>query len=163
MSIATDQPHSILDPFAVPDVVLERMGLGEYLSIVRDCVNKGYMPSASGARTVNSKPEYLRHRDPQFPDFPLVVPGSAYCDTGCYSFDTYYVFMRDAPIFAGTREGPYQILTHLRTCQTLIRLTTPVHGLEGNALHPWREWRDAPEETIAVNRYELRDKLENYL
>ena len=156
MSYAIDQSNNIMDPFAVPDVVLKRMELNEFLDLLRPMLNKGYMPTATGERSYNSKPEYVLHRDVQYPEFPRVSSYGLCNGACCYTFDTYHVFVKDPPIFLGVRFEPYHILTNLRTCQTLIRLTTPVDAL-------WWEWRENEGRTISLNRHELQDVLETYI
>ena len=154
--------YDVTDPFQVPDVVMKRLGLKEYLDMLRDRLCKGYMPTSSNRVSVNSKPEYVNSRDPVYVDFPS-LPWSGHHETGCYAFNAWRVPVAKEDIFANVLIEPYQILTNLRTCQTLLRLARPVPGMEGNALHPWIEWQDHPDQTIAVDRIKLEHDIDMYI
>lgn len=153
---------NVSDPFQVPDVVMKRLGLKEYLDMLRDRLNKGYMPTSSNRVSYNSKPEYVQTRDPAHPEFPN-LPWSGHYETGCYAFNSWYIPGAKEDIFANVLIGAYQILTNLKTCQTLLRLACAVEGMEGNALHPWIEWQDHPDQTIAVDRIQLEHDIDIYL
>ena len=154
--------YDVTDPFLVPDVVMKRLGLKEYLDMLRDRLNRHYMPTSTNLVSTNSKPTYVKTRDPQHPEFPN-LPWSGYQQTGCYAFDSWHILDANRDIFANLLIEPYQILTNLKTCQTFIRLAKPVPGADGNALHPWREWVEDPQQTIAVDRIELANRIDIYL
>lgn len=153
---------NVTDPFQVPDVVMKRLGLKEYLDMLRDRFCRQYMPTSSHRATANSKPIYLISRDPQYSEFPN-LPWSGYHQSGAYAFNTWEVPGAKNDIFANVLIGGYQILTNLKTCQTLLRLASVPPQMEGNALHPWIEWQDHPDQTIAVDRIKLEHDIDIYL
>lgn len=59
MRLKSDALKDDVNVSSLPPVRQEKMFLSEYLGLLREKFNKGYMPSATSAREFNSKPEYV--------------------------------------------------------------------------------------------------------
>lgn len=139
--------------FSLPQIVIEKVGLSEILDILRESVNKGYMPSASGAVKYNTKPEYTQFELEGFPDYPQLRgqlnDGHGY---GEYvAFDSFEVCKTKA-IFFYLKITNIEIYINLQTDEALIKLfDDPV----------FMKW-DNPDNKIPIMRDELRRTIEIY-
>lgn len=137
-------------PFDLHPVVETPMSRDEYLGLLRDRINKGYMPSSSGRTQYNSKPEYIQNLDTSS---PAVLCRRFSCDgSGYFSEDTYGLGQHVRTIWHWMDLGEFGVLVDLTTDQTWV-------GLCGATVYGVSEWTD---QLISVDRCVLLDKIDTY-
>lgn len=142
------------DIFSLPPLVLQKVRLSEILELLRDRVNKGYMPGSHGTVQYNSKPRYTEIPNPQFPAFPDIwsLDASEY-----FCLQSHIPRAKD-PIFFNLHIAQFQIVINLTTEQAIIRLIKEGSGPE----HEFVEWKDCSEQTIPLMRDELKELIDIY-
>lgn len=141
--------------FSRPPIVLEKVRLSEILELLRDRVNKSYMPSANGRVEFNSKPEYTEIANSQFPDFPVV---HSLEQSGYFCLQRHDYQGGREPVFYNLQVAEFQIVIRLNTEQTIIRLiSSPM--CDDN---PFIEWKDDPEQTIPLHHDQLKELIDIY-
>ena len=139
--------------FSLPPIVIEKVKLSEILDLLRERVNKHYMPGANGKVQYNSKPEYTRHAHPQYPSMPDIHPLD---QSGYFCLDKHP--QQDQHIFFNFHIAQFQIVIDLSTEKALIRR----NDTEAQAAEPFIEWRAINEETIPLMRDEMKELIEIY-
>lgn len=159
-------------PFSLPPVTDAPVALHEILQLLREHTNKGYMPSATGTKDYNSKPEYVHRTCMDRANFPAVDPWTR---RGQYAI-AYYAFsssdvglitkpmsdgsqesclpetMKD--IFACIRFEKVDVLVNLRSLATIVRVHNAFE--EGKKPERWFDWYS--ELDIALERVALFDE-----
>lgn len=143
------------DIFSLPPITIEKVRLSEILNLLRDRVNKGYMPGSNGAVQYNSKPRYLDHTDADFPEFPSINSLEA---SGYFALEHQYDRHNKKHIFYNLHISDFQIVINLTTEQAVIRLISPAFQPENKFI----EWKDSPEQTIPLMRDELKEIIDIY-
>lgn len=147
------------DPFATPDVVMERLTLAQLLDAYRQRLNKHYMPTATGAASVNSKPKYVNHREPSAPDFPS-LPFTMY-GSGCFMFEGFGTQLPQ-DMYANLVIDGIQVITNLKTLKSIIRMVD--HGATGErpVFHPFVPWELPSQQSLGVDRIKFQDTVDIY-
>ena len=140
--------------FALPPIVLEKVKLCEILDLLRDRVNKGYMPKSNGKVEYNSKPTYTRFTDPDIPEMPNIHPLD---QSGYFSLDN-WMGQQPRHIYFNLHIAQFQIVINLTTEKAVIRRCDS----ELSYLEPYVEWREINEETIPLMRDELKELIDIY-
>ena len=144
-----------VDPiFSLPELTVEKVKLSEVIELLRDRVNKGYMPSATGYVKYNTKPDYVRTAHPDYPDMPNIHPVIEW--TGYYSL--YNTASKKHPIFFNLNISRFQIMINLETEKALVRL----NDSKAAYAEPFIEWNDSDAERLPIMRDELRNLIETY-
>ena len=151
-AVHEDEVIAIKDIFALPPIILPKVRLSAILELLRDRVNKYYMPSSNGRVQYNSKPEYDRIAHPDHPDMPNIHP-IVDC-SGYYCLDR--GMGQQLPIFFNLNIGPFQIIINLSTEKTIIRRNDVGHA------EPFVEWKDSDEQTIPLVPEELKNIIDMY-
>lgn len=138
--------------FALTPIVLEKVKLSEILDLLRNRVNKGYMPKSNGLVQYNSKPTYTRFMCSQFPEMPDIHPLEA---SGYFCLDD---FGTKQPIYYNLHIAQFQIVINLTTEKAIIRRNDS--DLQHKEL--FVEWREINEETIPLMRDELKEIIDIY-
>lgn len=148
----------VTNPFLLPAVKLPKVTLESVLDVLRKHLNKGYMPSATGEVTMNSRPQYLsehgfgRHQDmsnPQWPKFP----------------GTEHVNWYGTVMFGDRPQDEDHIFAYIGTKQMdiMVNLTTEVTivSIAGGGQKEWFEWTGDQE--LAIHSFELAECIRLYL
>lgn len=138
--------------FSLPSIVLEKVKLSEILDLLRDRVNRHYMPKSNGRIKYNSKPEYTQFASQQFPDMPDIHPLEP---------SGYFCLDRDSqrqPIFYNLHIAQFQIVINLVTEEAFIRL----NNSELRHTELFVKWEDTSNQTIPLMRDELKEIIEIY-
>jgi hypothetical protein len=152
--------HSQINPFIRNPLMQDRVSLDELLVAVEKVTNRGYMPTATGERTVNSKPEYvsrefktidLHGHEHIFPQVEAVERSEPYSDY--YTFEHHH---EPQQMFFYLSVSYHQIVINLRTLRAAIRL----HGSnfpDQNFLDWPRqsEWPAGSNMRLSLDRFEL--------
>lgn len=146
--------HAINDIFTMPPIVLPKVRLSEIIELLRDRVNKHYMPSSNGKVEYNSKPEYDRFFHPVYTDMPDIHP--VVDQSGYYCLDR--GMGQKMPIFFNLNIGPFQIVINLTTEKAIIRRNDSSLG----HTEPYVEWQDSDEQTIPLLPSELKETIDIY-
>ena len=158
------------DPFTQPDVIVKRMGREEFLDMLRERINIGYMPTSKRKEGYNSKPEYVRHVDPNRPDVPHVTYRIGSYEHGEYvTFDSDLKYSQEglkikdpAEIFVDLQTGTTHFMVGLTSLLVLVRCTTAGLASNTNNLNAYVEWPQDSTETLALDREQLRKALEYF-
>jgi hypothetical protein len=135
-------------PFDLYPVIQAPLGREEFLELLRERINKGYMPTSKGSVQYNRKPEYLQNLDTSSPD--------ALCQAflpywpGYFSEDTYGVGGGARKLWVFLNFETWVVLVDLQTEQTWVAVTSPQLGQA-------HEWTD---QLISVDRFILLDRID---
>lgn len=153
----------------LPAIAQKKMKVAEYLGLLREKFNKGYMPSATTNREFNSKPEYV--------DSPLKI-SNLYNGNDVYSLETIsafsggedYVseftkqtgdahFFRDeshkSTLIYGIEVSGFKILTNLGNDNTYITVQR-----KDGTWQDWSKWYDFSE--LPIDRFQLNEILDMF-
>lgn len=155
MSLIMNTPTTTPDIFSLPPLVIEKVCLSEILNLLRERVNKSYMPSATGQVRYNSKPRYVDNSDNDFPNFPYINSLEA---SGYFAHSTKIYRHSDCDIFYNLHIAEFQIVINLTTDQAIIRLITPAFEPD----NAFVEWKDDPAQAIPLMRDELKEIIDIY-
>ena len=156
--------------------VLTRVSRNEILTWLKERVNKGYMPSATGERAHNSKPEYIpsiwarrlamdASYDPELDKTPKLHPHD---HSGFYMATDLYGYSVDA--------APVYVLITFRGCQIRVNLNTldmavrsireedrAAQWLVGKSAIPeFVQW-NYEQDTLALDRHAMIEHIDTYL
>ncbi len=139
--------------FELPQIVVDKVGLEEILTLLRENVNKEYMPSSRGIVSHNSKPEYVSKAIEQFPDYPFLTSAVGKDDVyGSYvSFDN-WTDLKKRPIFFYLWIARFIIIINLKTDQAIIT---------SNDYSGFVRW-NSPDQKIPIMRDALCEIIETY-
>lgn len=142
-----------MDIFSLPQIVVEKVGLSEILDVLREYVNKGYMPSSTADTKFNYKPEYTRFTLDGFPDYPQLYshPNDGHGYGEYMAFDSFEV-CKPKGIFFYLKIAIFEIYINLQTDEALISL------IDESKFIKW----DNPDDKIPIMRDELRKTIETY-
>lgn len=135
-------------PFDLHPVIQTPLGREEFLGLLRERINKHYMPSATGSTQYNSKPEYLRNLDKSSPD-ALCRAFLPYWP-GYFSEDSHGLGNDERKLWVFLHFDTWVVLVDLHTDQTWV-------ALAGESLGSAHEWTD---QLISVDRLTLLEKID---
>lgn len=143
--------------FQLPPIVLERIQVSVVLELLRQRVNKNYMPTAKGVVLYNSKPSYVGNSLTEHEGFPSVRSNES---SGFYAVDTYLSGrLTQKAIFANINTAGFQILVNLSTCETIVRQVS----LKSFTPNLSVCWPDSPEHVLPISRSDLEQHIDIYL
>lgn len=136
-----------ISPYDLKPVTLPPVRLEQYLTLLREHVCKGYMPSSS-KDGYHSKPEYISG----FTKALLEGEGD-FTFTGFFCDEDLAHLKEERPIWAYVDINTVELMTNLTTEQTYVRVKQPYCV--------WKEWY--PTIAININLYTVADVINVYL
>lgn len=151
-------------PFDLPQIVLPKVKLQDVLQVLRERLNKSYMPSASGEVQYNSKPYYYSksyygmgdyHAEPlaDFPTFPNPIYFNTEFEIASFDNDGL-----QRTLFALICDDRVELLINLASCDTLVRFIG--NGINGG---PWMRWLEESTQEIALDLAAIKKRAEESL
>ncbi len=148
-----ETPKSPADLFNMPPIVLPKVSLDQVLNMLRKRINKSYMPSATGEREFNSKPQYIPHESKEIAKMPSVHPHEP---TGYFALTDHFGYTeKNYAIWCHIQIGEFQIMVNLKTDETWVKAF--------DFPEPLIRWEQHPDQTLPINPYELEEILDIYL
>jgi len=152
-------------PFDLPQIVLPKVKLQEVLQVLRERLNKSYMPSATGEVKYNSKPyyytdslygsgDYHANALTDFPSFPNPIFFNTNFEIAAW--DSHLV--KERTLFASICDERVELLINLQTCETLVRSVG--NGINGGS---WMRWSEDSEQEIALDLAAIKKRAEESL
>lgn len=137
-----------LSPFSIPPIVMEKVTREEYIKLLRDRVNKSYMPTSSNKVEFNRKPYYIPKLESYLDANEELPEGSGYY----VEVEMLGTVKKNVPVWAYLDFVTVQVITNLSTETTFARR-------DGKKM-PWYRWGV---NSIAIDRNILMDKIDTYL
>ena len=140
--------------FNLPPVVQEKVSIEEFLGMLRERVNKKYMPTSTGLTKHNSKPEYTdRTISVKMTNLDIVytIPDISIMDSSGYIC---LEGGNDKPIYAYLDLGTIQIVVNLWTEGVLLKL-------KEEAIFSF--WSKRSPHLLAIDRMKLTEEIDVFL
>jgi hypothetical protein len=130
--------------YNLPEIIIPKVFAKDLLAILRLRINDQYMPSAKGITntTCNSKPDYVKYRDPIHSNFPAFIPPMEH-EPNCYYVlvDEFGFGLPDGKVFLNLSFSNFQMMIDLHSEEIMVRA---VAGNMVSNIFIWDQTRPLP-------------------